>query len=282
MCYNNHYNIFQKGAITLIIDFHTHAFPDTLAEKAIPKLAACGNIKNVGNGKVSDLIAHMDEYNVELSVVLNIATNPHQEHKVNDFAIECSKNPRLYSLGSLNPDSESIEAEAKRLADAGIRGIKLHPDYMGHMIDDPKFDAVYKAAVENDLFVVTHAGWDFYSPELIHCTPERIIRVSEKFPSLRIVAAHMGGNRLWDEVERLLLGRRNIWIDTSLAAPFDLDKETAKRMLENHDPEHILFGSDFPWFTPKESLEYLNTLELSDKLMKMILSENAVKLLGKK
>ena len=268
--------------ITLVIDFHTHAFPDALAEKAIPKLAACGNIKNVGNGKVSDLISHMDEYSIDYSVVLNIATNAHQEHKVNDFAIECSKNPRLYSLGSLNPDSPNIASEARRLADAGIKGIKLHPDYMERAIDDQVFDAVFRAAIENDLFVVTHSGWDFYSPDFIHCTPERIVKVTEKFPELRLVAAHMGANRLWDSVEKLLIGRKNIWIDTSLAAPFDLDKAQAKRMLLAHDPEHILFGSDFPWFTPKESREYLDSLELPESLMKKILSENAIKLVGEK
>lgn len=87
---------------------------------------------------------------------------------------------------------------------------------------------------------------------------------------------------LWDDVERMLVGHPNIWLDTSLAAPFELDRVKAKRMLENHDPEHILFGSDFPWFTPKEALEYLSSLELSDKLMKMICSENAIRLLGEK
>lgn len=266
----------------MLIDFHTHAFPDALAEKAIPKLAAIGNIENVGNGKISDLIAHMDEYGVDRSVVLNIATNPHQEQKVNNFAIECMKHPRLYALGSLNPDSENIASEARRLADSGIKGIKLHPDYMERAIDAPEFDAVFRAAIENDLFVVTHSGWDFYSPDFIHCTPERIVKVTEKFPGLRLVAAHMGANRLWDDVERLLVGRKNIWIDTSLAAPFDLDINKARRIIENHDPERVLFGSDFPWFTPKQSYEYLTALGLSDSLMKKICSENAIKLLGDK
>ncbi len=264
----------------MLIDFHTHAFPDSLAEKAIPKLAACGNITPFGNGKIPDLIAHMDLYGVDYSVVLNIATNPHQEHKVNDFAIECSKNPRLFSLGSLNPESPDIDAEAKRLHDAGIKGIKLHPDYMGVAIDDERFDTVFRAAVENDLFVVSHSGWDFYSPDFIHCTPERIVRVTEKFPELRFIAAHMGSNKLWDDVERLLVGRKNVWLDTSLAAPFNLDRAQAKRMLEAHDPGHILFGSDFPWFTPKESFEYLTSLGLNADLMDRITSKNALKLLG--
>lgn len=280
--YNNLYPNLKKGEKTMLIDFHTHAFPDPLAEKAIPKLAAVGNIQNVGNGKVSNLISKMDESGVDFSVVLNIATNPHQEHKVNDFAIECSKHPRLYSLGSLNPNSENMFSEARRLADAGIKGIKIHPDYMECEVDDERFDNVYKAAIENDLFVVSHSGWDFYSPNFIHCTPQKILNVTNKFPGLRFVAAHLGGNKLWEDVERLLVGKKNIWIDTSLAAPFDLDKARAKRIIEHHDPEHILFGSDFPWFTQSQTLDYLKSLELEIQLLENIKYKNALKLLGDK
>ena len=43
----------------MVIDFHTHAFPDELAKKAIPKLAANGNIANVGDGTVRSLLAEM-------------------------------------------------------------------------------------------------------------------------------------------------------------------------------------------------------------------------------
>ena len=90
----------------------------------------------------------------------------------------------------------------------------------------------------------------------------------------------MGSNKLWDDVERLLVGRKNVWLDTSLAAPFNLDRAQAKRMLEAHDPGQILFGSDFPWFTPKESFEYLTSLGLNADLMDRITSKNALKLLG--
>ena len=36
----------------MIIDFHTHAFPDKVAEKAIPKLAGIGGIDCFGDGTV--------------------------------------------------------------------------------------------------------------------------------------------------------------------------------------------------------------------------------------
>ncbi len=266
----------------MLIDFHTHAFPDKVAEKAIPKLAGIGGIEAHGDGTVSSLISRMDEWGVDRAVILNIATNPKQQTNVNNFAIEVnSTSDRLYSLGSLNPDSDCIAAEARRLRDAGIRGIKIHPDYMERTVDDEKFDEIYAACVENDLFAVTHSGWDFISPDFIHCSPERLLKVLEKFPSLKLVAAHMGACRQWDEVENLLIGK-NIWLETSLAPVFNLDKAQCARMLKNHDPDKILFGSDFPWYRSDLEYEYVDSLDIPDELKRKIYSENAISLLGDK
>ncbi|MCI8386868.1 MAG: amidohydrolase [Clostridiales bacterium] len=270
----------------MVIDFHTHAFPDTLAERAISKLSSTGGgLKSYGSGTITSLLDSMDISGIDRAVILNIATNPRQQTNVNNFAIETNraqlsgdKPRRLYALGSLNPDSDCIAAEARRIADVGIRGVKIHPDFMNAAIDDPRFDAVYRACIDNDLFLVSHAGWDFSSPDLIHCTPDGILRVLDRFPSLRFVAAHMGSARMWDDVERLLIGK-NLWIETSIAVMFGLDKQQCARMLKNHDPDKLLFGSDFPWYDERESFEYVDSLEISDELKLKIFSENALKLL---
>ena len=265
----------------MIMDFHTHAFPDAVAEKAIPKLAGIGKLEPLGNGTVSGLIEKMDKWHIDRAVVLNIATNPRQQTNVNNFAIEINGfMGRLYSLGSLNPDSDNIMEEARRLRDSGIRGIKIHPDYMGAVIDDDRFDPVYRACTENDLFVISPSGWDFISPDLIHCTPEGICRVLDKYPTLRFIAAHLGACKQWDEVERRLVGRDNLWLETSLAPAFGLDKQIFARILRSHAPDRLLFGSDFPWCSPASSRDYIDSLDISDELKKAIFSENALKLMG--
>lgn len=264
----------------MVIDFHTHAFPDAVAAKAIPKLAGVGGLEPFGDGTVAGLISRMDEWHIDRAVVLNIATNPKQQTNVNNFAMEINGfGDRLYSLGSLNPDSECIESEARRLREGGIKGVKIHPDYMGAVIDDARFDAVYRACAENDLFVVTHSGWDFISPDFIHCTPEGICRVLDKYPTLRLVAAHLGACKMWDEVERYLVGRDNLWIETSLAPAFGLDKKQFARILTSHAPDRLLFGSDFPWCSPDDARAYVNSLDISDELKTAIFCENALKLL---
>lgn len=265
----------------MIIDFHTHCFPDALAEKALGKLSAIGKLPTHSDGTVAGTLAKMDACGIDRAVVLNIATNDRQTANVNRFAVETNRNPRLVALGSVNPTSSEavIDAELTNLAEAGIPGIKIHPDYMGVTIDDARFAPILARCAELGLFVVTHAGWDFISPDKIHASPERIARVLRAHPRLKLVAAHFGGARQWDEVERLLVGGP-VWFDTSLTSLFALDPAQLARMISRHDSDRILFGSDLPWCDPSEALRYIEALRLPSALLEKILGQNALALLN--
>ena len=71
----------------MLIDFHTHAFPDRIAKNAIEKLAFCaGGLYPQTDGTLSSLKEQMNVDGVDISVVQSIATNPGQQTKVNNFA----------------------------------------------------------------------------------------------------------------------------------------------------------------------------------------------------
>lgn len=265
----------------MIIDFHTHCFPDALAPRALAKLSAIAGMRTYSDGTVSGTIRRLDEAGIDRAVVLNIATNDHQTANVNRFAVETNRNPRLTALGSVNPESSVtvIDETLTGIAADGLPGIKIHPDYMHTAIDDPRFAPIFTRCMELDLFVVTHAGWDCLSPDFIHASPERIARVLDAYPKLKLVAAHLGGARRWDDVERLLIGR-NVWLDTSLTSLFALDPAQMKRMLLAHDSDKLLFASDLPWSDPADALRYLLALNLPDALTEKILSQNALRLLA--
>ena len=61
-----------------IIDFHTHAFPDQIAEKAMQKLQQNCIVKACLNGTLYDLLHSMDKSGIEKAVLCNIATKPDQ------------------------------------------------------------------------------------------------------------------------------------------------------------------------------------------------------------
>ncbi len=266
--------------LTMLIDFHTHAFPDTLAPRAIPSLQEKINVTPETDGTVSDLITKMDEWGVERAVVCNIATNPRQTTKVNDFALATLRDhgDRLVPLGSINPGFEMISEEIARLHKNGIRGLKIHPDYMEYEIDAPEFDEIFDVCAALGMFIITHAGFDVCSPNKIWATPEKIKKRLIRSPRTTLIGAHFGGNMLWDEFIDTLAGE-DMYIDTSLCTVSKLPKDKAAKLLLSHSPDRILFGSDCPWCSARETYEYVDSLKIPDELKEKIYHTNAERLI---
>lgn len=278
------YNIMQNCKRTvkgMIIDFHTHAFPDTLAHRALDSLKVHIDREPLTDGTLGDLVSHMKKWGVDLSVVCNIATNARQTDNVNTFAIESAKEfPAVVPLGSVHPQCTDAEYQLSRICSSGLPGIKLHPDYMGYDIDDPIYDEIFELCSSFGLFVIIHAGLDVCSPRHIHATPDMILHVIERHPSLKLVCAHFGANLMWDEVLEKLCGKP-LWIDTSLALVEEHDKSVLRRILLSHDSDRILFASDCPWCPPDKNLRFIESLASSSELCDKIFEKNAKHLLYK-
>ena len=274
--------------MSAFIDFHTHAFPDALAPRAVAQLtinAAASGYVPLTDGTVNGLIASMDSAGITRSVVCNIATNAHQMHKVNDFAIACAKNSRLIPLGSLHPDAtvEDMDAELNRLAAAGLAGIKIHPDYVHVEIDSPAFEPILARCEARGMLVVTHAGFDPVEPHHMHCTPDMVLRVMERHPALKLVVAHTGGFDCEGEVLEKLCDTK-VYLDTSLSAIRRAKNAAIGKLcadiLRAHDPSRILFATDTPWSDPAAEIAFVLGAGLSEEDTQKILHGNAERLLA--
>lgn len=266
-----------------IIDFHTHVFPDALAPRAIAQLtvnAAASGYTPLTDGTVAGLLESMSKAGISRSVICNIATNPRQMKKVNDFAISLLEDPRLIPLGSVNPYAEEEEmiTELNRLKEAGIPGIKIHPDYMKAEIDSEKFTPIFKACEERNLFVITHAGFDPVEPNHIHCAPDMVLRVIDRHPALKLVVAHAGGFDCEREVLDKLCATP-VWLDTSLCAVRRAKSAEwgalCGEILHRHDPARVLFATDTPWSDPAAEIAFVRSLGLSEEITDGILGGNA-------
>ena len=114
------------------------------------------------------------------------------------------------------------------------------------------------------------------APQPVHCTPKRLQRVLPAFTA-PVVAAHLGGWLLWDEVETYLCGTR-AYLDTSFLYG-RIPPKTALRIIERHGSDHVLFGSDAPWGAPDEELRWIRSLPLKEADRCAILGLNAARLL---
>ena len=271
-----------------VIDFHTHAFPDALAPRAIAQLtinAAASGYVPMTDGTTEGLIHSMDNAGISRSVVCNIATNPRQMEKVNEFALSLKNHPRFIPLGSVHPNAsyENMEAALNTLKEGGIPGIKIHPDYMNTEIDSSAFTPVFELCARLGLLVVTHAGFDPVQPEHMHCTPDMVLRVMDRHPTLKLVVAHTGGFACESEVLDDKLCGAPVWLDTSLSA-LRMIKHPEQgllcaEILRKHDPDRILFATDTPWSDPIQELEFLRSSGLASRTVDRILYDNAMELL---
>lgn len=267
----------------MIVDFHTHIFPDKIAARTIEKLENIASVKAFTDGREQSLTASMQEAGVDLSVVLPVVTRPEQFDTVNEFAMQLNEKyqqqqTRLLSFGGIHPDTLDFRRELRVIKKLGLLGIKLHPDYQNTYFDDIKYMRILDYASELGLISVVHAGVDIGFPDHVRCNPERIRKVIDQVQPENLVLAHYGSFDLWQGVEELLVGE-NVYFDTAYTFGF-IEDSTFLRILENHGADKILFATDSPWSGQKESLEHLRKLGLTKEVQEQILGKNAQNLLG--
>ena len=261
----------------MIIDFHTHAFIDKIAEGAIADLSAkCGE-KPFYNGTLKGLTDSMEKAGVDISVVQSIATKPHQTPKINEWSYEINKLPNIIAFGSIHPDYEDWRTELHNIKAHGLKGIKFHPDYQGFFVDEDRMIPIYQEAFKLGLIVLFHAGVDIGLPKPTHCTPQRVNRVMDIFEGQKVVFAHMGAYDMWQDVEKYMAGH-DFFIDSSFALS-KMNREQAMNIIEKHGYNKILFGTDSPWTGQKEEIKFINEFGFSCEVKKALLGENAFNLL---
>ena len=280
----------------MIIDIHTHTFPDKIAAATLDKLKHLSHTIPFADGTAAGLAASMARAGVDRSVVMPVATSPRQVPHVNDASArmnELGAQTGVLSFGCMHPDFDGWKEELARVRDLGLKGIKLHPQYQDTDFDDPRYLRILDRCGELGLVVLTHAGLDIGMPGKDNCAPEMVARVLEQVGPVKLVLAHMGGWRQWDRVEALLPGT-GVYLDTSFSlgeiTPLDdghyrpgdlplLDEAAFLRMVRRFGPDRILFGTDSPWDDQETALARLRALPLEKSELDAILGGSARKLL---
>ena len=264
----------------LRIDFHTHIFPDKIAADVIDKLSRFAGIPAFTNGTLDGLKRSTDAAQIDLSVILPVATNTHQVEKINSSAAELNEkfsDAGIFSFGCIHPESANFRAELSRVKNHGLKGIKIHPDYQRVMIDDVRFMNIIEYADALDLIILTHAGVDIGLPELVHCPPDKLRKVLDTLKPKKFIAAHYGGWKQWQEVYEYLAGE-NVYLDTAFTFDF-IEQDMFLKILKKHDENKILFATDSPWSYATKDIEKIQNMPIDEAIKKKIFSENANRLL---
>lgn len=276
----------------MLIDFHTHLFPDAIAGKALarlventrPYVSVYGETRPHTDATAAGLAASSRAAGLDVSVVMPIATSPRPSETINNFAAQVDAMPGLRSFGSVHPDNPDAMKELERAASLGLKGIKLHPEYQGFFADSAACAAMVKKAAELGLWVLFHAGEDIGMPPPVHCAPAYVARLCDKAPGAKIILAHMGGYRRWAEAE-VLLPSMDVYLDTSFCLPNERGEwDRFARIIRAAGCDRVLFGTDSPWADQTQTLaaarEFLAVYGFTGAEQAAVLGGNAARILG--
>lgn len=280
----------------MIIDFHTHTFPEKISAGVVEKLGRLSGTQYFTDGSVRMLSASIEQAGITCSVNLPVMTRCDQVEKVNRSLIglrETLKRQGIITFGGMHPNYVHYKEELLYLKQNGIQGIKLHPAYQKTDLDDIRFLRIIDCASELGLITVTHAGIDIGFPEYNYASVRHVLHVISEVHPEKFVLAHMGGWGCWDAVERDLAGAP-VWFDTAFSIgpvtaakerdkePYlseNLSNEAFVRIVRKHGSDRILFGTDSPWEDQRDYIGRLLDMPLTEQEKNRILSDNAVKLL---
>ena len=277
----------------MVIDFHTHTFPDKIADLAVKKLSGSGHIPYFSNGTAAGLKESMQNAGIDYSVVLPVATNPLKLDSMNTVSIEQNGKDNLIYFGAMHPDAPDWKEQLERLSENKIKGIKIHPVYQGVDIDDIRYLNILNKAAELGLIVLMHSGDDIGFPGEVRCSPKMTANALRQVGNIKIILAHMGGWKNWQEVAENLVNT-SAMLDTAFSlgkiTPLDnsysedflnlLNESDFLKLVNAFGSDRILFGTDSPWTDQKQSLDLIKNLPLTNEEKAKILSENAIKILG--
>ena len=264
-----------------VIDAHVHLYPDALAPKVVPVLSERFGNPPAFNGTIAECRANAANAGISLSVNLPVATTPDHVGHTNAFWAQYAAKTKVdesavMSLAALHPKTPNAANEVCEIARMGFSGIKFHPEYQNFRFNDALMDDIWAAMSEKGLVAYLHAGGERVFSAPFHSSPSEILSLHQRFPKLKIAAAHLGGFGMWDEVEEMLIGE-NVFLDLSHTF-FWMANEQIFRMIRMHGADRILFGTDAPWQDPATILSEFLKLPLTDNERRVICSETAYEL----
>lgn len=252
-----------------IIDFHTHIYPKSIAQKATDSICDFYGLSTNLTGTSEVLLDRGTKAGISKYVLLPVSIKPEQTHHINQFVVEEVKaHQEFFGFGSLHPGMSDMNGEIDYIQSAGLKGIKLHPDTQQFAIDDERLFPVYDR-LQGELPILIHCGDKRY--DFSH--PRRLLRVLNEFPKLQVIAAHLGGWSVFDEGFKLLKNKE-CYFDISSCMSF-IPPEQMLKYIKGYGADRILFGSDFPLWDPVKEVDAFLQIKLNIDEQEKIAFKNA-------
>jgi predicted TIM-barrel fold metal-dependent hydrolase len=259
-----------------VIDIHAHlaATADDLVNDR-HSVGAAALAKAVG----VDRVAHAT------AIVIAGRGDPVRTAAANDASLVAAGETDgfLIPVVSVHPhDGATALAELDRVAAAGARVLKLHPNTQAVDTADDAVAEVVARATEHNMVVLVD-GWSPFDAQ----QPGKFVKLAMAIPDAKIILAHMNGPGFADLMVFHVLAkyswwRRNVWFDLSATAPMLAGGPYAEQfrwVTRQLGADRVLYGSDWPLYDPAEALSAVRSLGFTEDEERQIFHDNAVRLL---
>ncbi len=268
--------------LPFVVDAHVHVFPGNIFsalwawfdENAWPiryRLSTSAALDYLLSRGVSHVIA------------LQYAHKPGISRMLNRYMVEkCREFPgRVTGIAAVFPGEESVEEILKEAFDHGLMGVKLHAHVQCFDTNAKEMDVIYDLCESAQKPIVMHVGREPKSgayrcdPYEI-CSAEKLERVLQNFPRLRICVPHLGFDEIF-AYKTLIEKYDTLWLDTTMIlADYLPIRETVN--LHSYRVDRIMYGSDFPNipYAWDRELKWLTDSGLSLENLEWILGKSAV------
>lgn len=261
----------------MIIDAHTHVWPDEIARRALAA-NALPDLRAGGDGTVGGLLANMAASGVETSCCLAIANRGAHVDRVNEF-VSGLRADHLFPVGTIHVDL-TVDENLASLRRHGITAVKVHPMFQDFALDDPRLWNILEALEAEGVAIIAHVGEGGDAHQNSLSSPAMIGDITRQFRGLRVVACHFGGYKLFDDAEELLAGT-DIVLETSWPPSLaNLRPERVRALIRRHGAERVVFGSDWPMAVPGTELRTLDALGLTDDELELVRGGTMARVLG--
>ncbi|MFC1644861.1 amidohydrolase family protein [Patescibacteria group bacterium] len=215
------------------------------------------------------------------------------------------------SLDAMNNMLEGVKEVANLLSHPQVLGIKLYAGYQKFNIMNPELFPLFEIAGEKRIPVAIHTG------ELHHCCPKKVraekiklkcggkckidelqhfshpdnfTEIAKKFPKVNFILSHLS-NPYFQEIRNLMTICPNVYTDISGQFVSGADEDSReyrefiqceiKKFLKIPDGiNRIMFGTDFPIQSYKDSIEIIESLNFSQEEKESLYFRNAQKILN--
>lgn len=278
----------------MIIDAHTHIFPDNIARGAIKTMQSSSHAAVYCEATESALAEAMESAGIDVSINLPCVTNPLKVRQINErSARRNSRQNKIFNIGGIHPDCADVKDELRRVAGLGLKAVKIHPYFQGYDFDDIEYLRLMEAAGELGLAVVSHVGLDMGFIGQVRATTEMIKNVLRSVGGVKLVLAHMGGCGNWNDIGEVLESS-DVYVDSAFSmgsvrrmdggvtpgTPPLLTAEQFMGIYKCQGADRVMFGTDSPWRDLRHNLDMMAALPLSDAERERVMYKNALELFG--